>query len=286
MKLVTCLAHFDPSKLPILAQVVKMQKLLCEEVHVCILTDKTVKEDIDLIRSFIPEDTQQFKAEIINLGYDKLPSPWLLTWAHKQIMRERFSDPSYTHFMCIEDDMEVTPTNFNYWIRSREKLKTFTEYNIYPSFLRVEWNRELQQWAATDAVKGDHFSIKQSPRLLLDEGYGFVNLSRTYQGMYLYDRELMHEHINSITFDLDSFVPDWRARIQHKNWPLGLTEAAVLALTNVDVPTGCISRNFIPFYTKYNMIDPCCFVHHLPDKYTNMPDTDQGKALINSLLRD
>ena len=96
----------------------------------------------------------------------------------------------------------------------------------------------------------------------------------------------MHEHINSITFDLDSFVPDWRARIQHKNWPLGLTEAAVLALTNVDVPTGCISRNFIPFYTKYNMIDPCCFVHHLPDKYTNMPDTDQGKALINSLLRD
>ncbi len=286
MKLVTCLAHCDPAKLPILSQVLKQQKLLCEEVHVCVLTDKTRAEDLELIRSFVPEQTAQFKVEIINRDYDKLPSPWLLTWAHKEIMRERFSDPTYTHFMCIEDDMEVTPTCFNYWLRERENLKAFSEYNIYPSFLRVEWNTEHQTWAATDAIKGDQFSVSQSPRLLPGQGYGYINLGRAYQGMYLYDRELMQEHVQSATFDLDQFVPDWRSRILHTKWPLGLTEAAVLALTHANVPSGCYSRNFIPFYTKYNMVDPCCFVHHLPDKYTNMPDTDQGKVWVNNLLRD
>ncbi len=199
-------------------------------------------------------------------------------------MRERFADPSYTHFMCIEDDMEVTPTSFNYWLEGRARLKVVSPYNIYPSFLRVEWNTQARQWAATDAIQGDRFSIKGSPRLLLDEGYGFINLGRTYQGMYLYDRELMQEHIASASFDLDSYVPDWKRRIEHTTWPLGLTEAAVMALTKVDVPAGCHSRNFVPFYPKYQIIDPCCFVHHLPDKYTNTPDSDQGKVMVNDLL--
>jgi len=281
MKLFTCLAHVDPQKLPYVAQVLKMQERLMDEVHVYIITNKTKAEEIDLIYSFVPPQTNRFKVEVVNRDYDKLPSPWLLTWVHKQLMLEKFADPTYTHFMCIEDDMEVTQTNVNYWISEREKLKP---YNIYPSFMRVEWSKEFQQWAMTDSMKGDIFSVCNHPKLNLIEGYGYINLGRTYQGMFFYDRELMEEHIQSISFYLERFIPDWQARILHTGWPLGLTEQAVFALTHINVPPGCISRNFLPYYTKYNMIDPCCFVHHLPDEYINISDMDHGKVLTKDIL--
>jgi hypothetical protein len=66
MKLITCLAHVDPGKLPLLAQVLAMQRLLCEEVHVCILTNKTRQEETDLIRAHIPEQSARFRVEVVN----------------------------------------------------------------------------------------------------------------------------------------------------------------------------------------------------------------------------
>lgn len=281
MKLFTCLAHADPRKLPELTQVLKMQAKLFDEVHVCIITNITDNEKLEAIRACAPVQNHQFQLEIFNEGCDQLPSPWLLTWVHKKLMLQRFHDPSFTHFMCIEDDMEVTPLNIKYWLDNREKLKPF---NLYPSFLRVEWNHAHQQWAMTDSIKDDQFSVSKWPKLELEDGYAYINLGRTYQGMFLYDRELMQEHINSVSFDMFKFIPDWQVRILRTDWPLGLTEAAVLGLTNINVPPGYISRNIIPFYTKYLTIDPSCFVHHLPDKYTNMPNQAHGQVLIRDVL--
>jgi len=183
--------------------------------------------------------------------------------------------------MCIEDDMEVTPVNIDYWLRSRNDLKQF---NLYPSFLRVEWNKSSKKWAMTDSVRGDQFSVSQSPRVDVKNGRSYINIGRSYQGMFLYDRELMKEHIDSISFDLFKFIPDWQSRIQHKDWPLGLTENAVFGLTHINVPNGCFSRNFLPFYPKYLTVDPCCYVHHLPDKYTNTLESDSGKVFVSDML--
>ncbi len=281
MKLFTCLAHVGPEKLPYLQQVLHMQQFLFDEVHVSIATNKTDQADLDLIASVFPPATPTFQVEIVNRNYEHLPSAWLLTWVHKDLMAEKFQDPSYTHFMYIEDDMEVTATNIQYWMTAREHLRP---YGLYPSFMRTEWNPTLQQWAWTDSVKGDRFSVKGSPRVDLMAGYGYINLPRTYQGMFLYDRELMQEHIASDSFSLEKFVPGWQTAIQHTVWPLGLTEMANLALTNIHVPQGCISRNFLPYYPKYNTINPCCFVHHLPDKYTNAPESENGKVMVADIL--
>jgi hypothetical protein len=281
MKLFTCLPHADVRKLPELSQVLKMQEQLMDEVHVVIVTNISKKGDIDLILDAAPARSKRFKVEIYNEGCDVLPSPWLLTWVHKKLMHEKFQDYSYSHFMAIEDDMEVTPANINYWLASRDKLKP---YGIYPSFLRVEWNETLQEWTMTDSMRGDRFSYSQLPHIELADGQAFVNIGRTYQGMFFYDRELMDEHIHSISFDLFKFLPDWQLRIEHTDWPLGLTEAAVFGLSHINVPQGCISRNFLPIFPKYLTINPCCFVHHLPNKYTNIPDSVHGKVLIREMM--
>jgi hypothetical protein len=282
MKLFTCTAHAVADKLPFLKQVLYMQQFLADEVHVYVMTNKTSQHDLEQIQAIFPPTTDRFNVEVINRDYQNLPSPWLLTWAHKPLMLEKFQDPSYTHFMYVEDDMEVTPMNFNYWIKSREILRP---HGLYPSFIRVEWSDTRQDWALIDFIEGDKFSVSELPRVSYTDGLGFVNLPRPYQGMFLYDRELMLEHIQDKTFDLFQCRPDWESAILKTEWPMGLTEAAAFALTFTNVPTGCISRNFVPYFTKYRIIDPHCFVHHLPNKYINVEDKPQGKVFSAGFLK-
>jgi hypothetical protein len=278
MKLFTCLATTDLNKLPLVNKVLLSQKDLCDEVHVAIITNKTDLSEINLIKEHIPEQSKNLYIEIVNRGYENLPSPWLLTWMHKELMYEKFQDTSYTHFMCIEDDMLVTKKNFDYWIEYKEKLKP---HQIIPSFLRVELNSE--RWMALDLVKGDKFNLDQLPKLQLNN-ITFVNIWRVYQGMFLYDRELMQEHINSKKYKLVECVPDWNIRILNTSWPLGLTEAAVLGLTHVNVPDGCFSRNFLPLKISENIVDESCFVHHLPNKYTNDLQSDFGTIPVSEIF--
>jgi hypothetical protein len=255
-----------------------------DEVHVCIITNITNSNVLDGILSRAPAQSSRFKIEIYNRDCETLPSPWLLTWVHKKLMFERFNDASYSHFMCIEDDLEVTPLNVNYWLRGREALRS---YNLYPSFIRVEWDNTKLAWAMADSEAGDQISVRASP-LVENAGFSsYINLKRHYQGMFLYDRDLMQEHLQSKSFYFERFVPDWERRLKVSPiWPGGITELALEGLTYCNVPNGFLSRNVVPFYRKYLMIDPCCFVHHLPDKYANMPEVVLGKVLVNDILTE
>lgn len=281
MKLYTCLAIIDLSKLEYLRRVLHSQQFIFDEVHVAIVTNKVNACDINAILSVAPQNTHRFQVEVINRDYDKLPSAWLLPWVHKALMYEKFQDPTYTHFLNIEDDMEVTPKNIDYWLKAREDLRP---YNLFPSFFRVEWSETQQDWVSVDAIKGDQFSVKRYPRVMKSEDYGYVNLPRPYQGMFLYDRELMSEYINSGNYVIDEAFPNWRHAIQFADSPLGLGEASHYGISTFNVPAGLISRNFLPFFAKYNMLDPSCFVHHLHDKYTNISASPHGKVLLHNLL--
>lgn len=281
MKLYTCLAHIDLSKLAYLRQVLYSQQLLFEEVHVAIVTNKINSIEINEILSVAPENTHRFQVEVINRDYDKLPSAWLLPWVHKVLMYEKFQDTTYTHFLNIEDDIEVTPKNIDYWLRAREDLRP---YRLFPSFFRVEWSEGQQDWVSVDALQGDQFSVDRLPHVMKSLDYGYVNLPRTYQGMFLYDRELMGEYISSGNYAIDEAFPHWRYAIQFEDSPLGLGEASHFGLSEVGVPSGCMSRNFLPFFAKYNMLDPSCFVHHLHNKYANISTSPHGKVLLSDLL--
>lgn len=282
MKLYTCIAHIDPAKLTYLKSVLHSQKNLFEEVHVDILTNVVDPALIDAIYGVAPPSNGRFQVNVVNRDYDKLPSPWLLAWVHKVLMFEKYQDPSYTHFLNLEDDMEITSKNIEYWLKAREILKS---HGLFPSFFRVEWNVALQDWVSVDAVAGDKFFLNQCPRALVTDDYCYVNLPRTYQAMFLYDRVLMDEYINSGRYVVDEAFPHWRQAIQYPTSPMGLGEASHAGISGFNVPNGCLSRNFLPVYTKYNMFDPGCLVHHLDDKYTNIPASLHGKVILKDLLR-
>ena len=281
MKIFVCLSLIDLSKLIFLKQVLDSLQFICDEVHVAILTNIVNPDEVNEIISTAPSNSNRFKVEVINRAYEKLPSPWLLAWAHKVLMHEKFQDATYTHFMNIEDDILVTFDNIKYWLTARDFLRSL---NIFPSFLRVEWSESNSNWVSVDAIEGDKFSIRNCPHVMTHDGYGYVNIPRIYQGMFLYDRELMEEYINSGKFVVDEAFPNWREAIQFKNSPQGLGEASHAGLSQINVPSGCISRNFLPFYEKYKMFDPACFIHHLPNKFANEASSGHGKVFLHNIL--
>lgn len=277
------MAHIDPQKLPYLqCQLQSLKNTSTSiEVQVFIITDICTDDGLDNIRNHIPPQTDKFKVTIYNKGNSELESRWLLTWVHKQIMLDYFDDPSYTHFLNIEDDMNFTRLNFEYWVRWRDVLKPF---GLFPSFIRFEIDARTKELYWTDSIEGDHFAIQQLPKIQVTENYWFINLPRPYQAMFLYDRELMKEHIESTSFRLETAVPDWQNRIKHTDWPLGLTEAACFAISTQNVPNGAYSRNFLPYYPGLGLIDPCSYVHHIPNKYINAKDCKLGKAKLIGFL--
>jgi len=281
MKLFTTLVNIDSSKLCLLNTVLESQQYLFEEVSVAIITNKYIEKDIELIKSVIPIQSKRFHVEVVNRGYENLPSPWLLAWVHKTLMHEKFQDSTFTHFLNIEDDIEILPTNIDYWLRAREDLRA---HNFYPSFFRVEYNESKNEWVSVDAIEGDFFSLSKLPQLIINNCRAYINLPRIYQGMFLYDRELMSEYINSGKYVIEEAFPHWRYALQFPDSPIGLGEASHNGLTQINVNPGFISRNLLPCNMKYKLFDPGCFVHHIHDKYTYMESSKHGKISTSQLL--
>lgn len=279
MKLLTCIVfHYKKERLCYLQKIVNMQQHLAEVVNVVVNTNTSDANELESIRLIAPVSSARFTFEIESFD---LPNPWLLPWAHKVTFARKMSDPSFTHFMFTEDDIEVAPVNVQYWLNARDLLRPL---NLYPSFFRVEWSEEKKCWTSTDIA--EPVSVSKSPRVRSNSSdYQFINLPNPYQAMFFYDRELMEEHAASETFDITRY-----GRIEmidhNKNWGGGgVAERANYALTFVNVPPGFTSRNIIPFFEKYMLIDPRCFVHHLPNNYANnMPDIEFGKLGVNDVL--
>jgi hypothetical protein len=277
------LVHINLKKSKFLSEILDFENLPFDYITVDIITDKIDNSDIFHIKNFLPNQTKKLKINIINNDYHKLPSPWLLAWVHKKLMWEKFNESTVTHFMNIEDDLKINKNNIIYWVNSRRILR---DYKLYPSFLRVEWDEDNKDWTSVDAVKGDIFHINKCPTVSIHQSYLYINIPRTYQGMFLYDRELMAEYINSNKYFIDDAFPHWRYAIQFPNSPLGLGEASHEGLTSHFVPTGCFSRNFLPLDVHLHNLIPDCFVHHVENKYVNLVNSDHGKVPVNKLIQN
>lgn len=279
VKLLACIAfHYQEQRLTYLQQVLHLQQYLAPQVHVVVTTTTDDPEALARIATIAPPASARYHCEI---EYFSLPNPWLLPWAHKVVIAQKFGDLSFTHFMYVEDDIEVAPANVDYWLRAREALRPF---GLYPSFFRVEWQEQRQTWTSTDVA--DPVSLARAPVLHSIYGdYQYLNMPNPYQAMFFYDRELMLEHMASESFDVIKYgqienidrFPGWGGG--------GVAERASHGLTFVNVPSGFTSRNVIPFLGKFRLIDPRCFVHHLPNNYANQrPELKLGKVAVQELL--
>lgn len=243
--------HFSLDRLKYLDLISDYFHELGNEVVVFIITNTENKDEIDLITNVIKSKGFEFHFFIPKgLGH-----PYLLTWSHLHVFRELIRDETFTHFMYLEDDIKITGDNMLYYM---EHIGTLKKNKLYPSFLRLEYfekKGEAPTWYCSDLTK--KLEISKLPKLIISNSYIFINLPEPYQGMYLMDRELMHEHLFNI-----SSAPDFGI------W--NIREKAAQGLTFFSVPEGCYSRNFIGYNLELREIDSRCFIHHTPNNGANV----------------
>lgn len=227
----------------------------------------TNENDADAILNIIKTVKQNRQLLVETHTPTYLGHPYLLTWSHFHTFRKLFeSDQSITHFMYLEDDIFITPKNIEYWLKSRQDLKIA---GLIPSFLRYEKKKDSAELYSTDALTNSN--LDNIPTLKTTENYCYLNLQNPYQGMYLLDRDLMYEHLTSL-----SSIPG------NSHW--GIREQAAAGLTFINIPPGCNSRNFIGYDSKNSRIDPNSLIHHLPNNYADNSNTPFGKIKINELI--
>jgi hypothetical protein len=262
-KLLVCITfHYSGARIPILKETCSRLGQLAEEVEVIILTNEELN-----ISSLLGElEASTYQLEI--LAPKLLGHPYLLTWCHQQIFKDRIKEDTTTsHFMYIEDDIVITPENIEYWLEGREILRSV---GLIPSFLRYERSARNSEMFATDLTRKVNPLI--APKACLDsKEYAYMNLPQPYQGMYLLDRELMEEHLNS-----SSSSPDFGP------WPI--REKATQGITFLNVPRPYSSRNVIGYSISTKAIDKRSLIHHATNNYVDDPGSQLGKVPINNLF--
>ena len=212
---------------------------------------------------------EKLKKEIkINVNLITIDEPVhdrLLPWYHINLMKKLYINEDITHFLYLEDDIYLNKSNFNYWLNSRKILKKF---GLIPGFIRTENNKSDNQLYAIDFLKKSNFNVL--PKIKVNNNYNFVNNEFPYQGMYLYDRDLMREHLSGPSSNPDcghgafnlNFIDD---RMINQD----LMAKANLGLTYINPPYGFFNRIVIPFEIKKKRIAKFCEIQHLSNRYSN-----------------
>jgi hypothetical protein len=255
--------HYDHTRLEYLKRVCLRIPSLAFDYKVLVVTNAEDENSLNKIRVALQSLP---KYELIS--HPVIGHPYFLTWAHLPIFKKYFlSDANFSHFMYLEDDIQIAPHNINYFLRGRHELR---ELGFYPSFIRYEVNCINKRWYATDITKLLQF--KKLSKIELTFDYVFLNSPQPYQGMYLMDQEMMSEFFNSPASSPD--FGSWHIR-----------EKATQALTFVDVPKHFSSRNLLGYNVSKKIIDPGALIEHLPGNYANDPCSPFGKVPIEDLIR-
>lgn len=272
-KIAVCITfHYNKQREAFLIEVVEGLKTIQASIELTIICNEIPNDLKNLLKVF---STDNFKLDFFipkGLGH-----PYLLSWSHYLIFKSKLSDINISHFLYLEDDLKFTKNNFNYWVKSRGILK---DLNGYPAFFRYEKNNSFKQYS-TDVP--EPMSIYDCKVIGTSCGDYFINIVYPYQGMYLYDRELMLEYFNSPSFNPDFDHGIFNSLFASK--PFNIREKAALGLTYLNIPKGFRSRTFLPYNQKENILESECLIHHIPNNYTQDNSSPYGKIEINGIFK-
>jgi hypothetical protein len=193
------------------------------------------------------------------LGHD-----YLLTWCHRELFKDlvlSFTNP-YSHFLHLEDDINIGISNVRYWMFYRELLEP---YNLIPGFHFYETLRAKKY----SLYQTNQSKLERVPFIRLED-YFFVNLPNPYQPMYFLDVTLMKEWISS-----PAYSPEYG--------PWGIREKANQALTFWNVPQDMSSRVVFPF-TRFLKPLPESEILHASNNYSMDKSSPYGKILLENIL--
>jgi hypothetical protein len=268
-RLLVCVTfHYVPSRLRFLTTIAAEFSSLAESTKVVIITnDLSAHESIASALSPLRLDLEVLTPTL--LGH-----PYLLAWCHKDIFRREYERKSneYSHYLYTEDDLLIRKHNINYWMESRERLKPS---GLIPSFVRYEINPYSQAEVSVDlAEKVD--PAKAAKIFFPHLNYAYIALPNPYQGTYLFDRDLLAEHFESIyRYGPEAPAPD--------GW-IYTREKAALGATFCKVPYGFSSRNVVGYQIDVQSVDMRCLIHHTPNNYAINPSSEFGVLPICDLI--
>lgn len=249
--------HYSEQRLGYLKAATRHIGQLAEEVHVWILTNRSDTSAHDAIQTAV----NHANLRVITPSY--LGHPYLLTWSHRPVLAECYSaDPSFTHFLYMEDDLEITPANIDYWMASEPVL---SKHNLIPGFVRFEYTAEGEKRSSDIYRRHNFFDMARVTR----GDYSWVNFRYPYQGFYLMNRSMMQEFQQGKSYSPDS--GRWNIR-----------EKANQGLIYENVPAGCYSRAFVGSRAGLG-VDDGALVHHVPNNYAGR-GTKYGSIPIDDLI--
>jgi hypothetical protein len=263
--------HFSDTHLGFLAAVLRsLSEFPVADLSVVIVTNTFNEEDLAQLRRLCSEMPSGKSAAI--RSYGDLPHPFDLTWCHKAIISEEFAAGGhgrYTHFIYLEDDIELSFANFCYFVEYREILRSF---GLLPAFVRVEYSTALGSLVASDAFWPVYVPV-QSHICLGDTV--LVNMPNPYNPLFILDVELAAEYVRSRSFDHESS----RALC---SW--GVRERAAMGLCLENVPPPFQTRYLVPVCRRTGKLQEFARISHLPNNYANDPRSPLGKLRVDELF--
>ena len=189
----------------------------------------------------------------------ELSDPYWHTWEHKKYM-PKFFESDYTHFAYLEGNIQVEKKTFYYWVKTRELFQR-NNLNFIPATHRVQKDVDDQLYS----LDCTHYQ-RHRPTITV-EGQKFISLSEPYQGMFIMDKELVKEHIESNYYQFGQ-----------KN-SFGIRESANLGNMFVNIPVGFGHRHMLPLN---NFSD--AWVTHFGTDYHGDKNSPHAKIKIQDLF--
>jgi hypothetical protein len=272
--------HYREERLPLISKLINAQRHPNFYIKTVITTNTNNPTHLDKIANSF-KDHQVSLEQVFIVSFPTLAHPWLLPWAHKQIMLDAYHQDDFDLFIYTEDDILLTNSNILHWIDFNAELYNIGASSFFPSFCRIEFSTNLGDWVFTEIMKP--ISPTSHPSITLPK-YGnqlaFFSLTDAHQAMFIYDRRQMTEYIMSDKFHIEkcptlSYIdsPDWAGG--------GVAEWSSFGISRHNVPAPFHSRNLLPIFTNTGLPHPGFLVHHATDTYANYPDKLTFKNLFD-----
>jgi hypothetical protein len=281
--LVAVTFHFRESRLQYLFQVIRaFSEYPVEVLDVVIITNVdhqiALKQITDLCTPLFrpfplrPRSKRNLSIE----SFPNLPDPLLLAWSHKHLIADRFlsANSAYTHFIYAEDDILISFDNFCYFIYYRELLMG---ERLIPSFQRVEYNDVDNRLYLLDQVGVSDFRSRK--RVDVD-GYAFVNLDYPYSAMFILDRDLALEYVETPSFDQER-SKSVRPKLADAKYA---RERAAMGLCFENLPQGFMFRHVSPVDRSTLMTPYWSWIYHLTNNYAKDRLTPFAKTRTDKLF--
>ncbi len=269
---------YKEERLKFLSKICSNLETLDTNIDLTLVVNNEAYKKKDKIKEIL---SQSCSFEINFFEPKNLLDPRLLTYSHFEVVKEKLKDVNVSHFLYLEDDISIDVNNVKYWLTARESLK---KYKLIPSFLRTEINRDDKQIYLVDSIKKNNFFWQ--PKVFSNSSdIALINLLDYFTPAYLYDRELMEEHINGPSGSIDFGHPthDERWNIP-KMQEQGVMERASSLLAFYNVPKGFLHRNVVPISKKTKIIKDYCLIPHLSNRFTHVEVSSFGRIKVKDLF--